>query len=238
MPWLGFPDALVQLASFLSAGANVLGSVQGGWGLAPRIPIYSPSKSCLAAPLFLTSSVAPAPSCRLHQHALRQPAVAHQARRGGSLPASSASSASGTCLQRFNSACSVSVQWPAGLDCVETLACRLTNYPSGAQHVLQSQQRTAAAQTPAQGRNRPHTAAPQTPAHGGGQLGSASPQAAARTPARSLSRQESRRLCIICCDEQREAAFVPCGHRLSCMGCAGELRSRGECPVCRSEVSS
>ncbi|XP_051576961.1 E3 ubiquitin-protein ligase MYLIP-B-like isoform X2 [Myxocyprinus asiaticus] len=39
--------------------------------------------------------------------------------------------------------------------------------------------------------------------------------------------------CILCCEEQINAAFCPCGHMFCCYNCASQLQC---CPVCRSEV--
>ncbi|XP_077599049.1 E3 ubiquitin-protein ligase MYLIP-A [Stigmatopora nigra] len=40
-------------------------------------------------------------------------------------------------------------------------------------------------------------------------------------------------LCTLCCEEQIDAAFCPCGHLVCCQTCADQLQA---CPVCRSEV--
>nr|XP_057902855.1 E3 ubiquitin-protein ligase MYLIP-A [Doryrhamphus excisus] len=40
-------------------------------------------------------------------------------------------------------------------------------------------------------------------------------------------------LCMLCCEEQIDAAFCPCGHLVCCQTCASQLQL---CPVCRSEV--
>uniref|UniRef100_A0A674E2N1 RING-type E3 ubiquitin transferase n=1 Tax=Salmo trutta TaxID=8032 RepID=A0A674E2N1_SALTR len=40
-------------------------------------------------------------------------------------------------------------------------------------------------------------------------------------------------LCMLCCVEEIDAAFCPCGHMVCCQTCANQLQS---CPVCRSEV--
>ncbi|XP_061615676.1 E3 ubiquitin-protein ligase MYLIP-A [Phyllopteryx taeniolatus] len=40
-------------------------------------------------------------------------------------------------------------------------------------------------------------------------------------------------LCMLCCEEQIDAAFCPCGHLVCCQTCANQLQL---CPVCRSEV--
>ncbi|KAJ8354346.1 hypothetical protein SKAU_G00219130 [Synaphobranchus kaupii] len=40
-------------------------------------------------------------------------------------------------------------------------------------------------------------------------------------------------LCMLCCEEQIDSAFCPCGHMVCCQNCAAQLQS---CPVCRSEI--
>ncbi|KAM9446297.1 E3 ubiquitin-protein ligase MYLIP-A-like [Clarias gariepinus] len=40
-------------------------------------------------------------------------------------------------------------------------------------------------------------------------------------------------LCMVCCEEEIDAAFCSCGHTVCCENCAAQLQS---CPVCRSEV--
>ncbi|KAL2080485.1 hypothetical protein ACEWY4_024278 [Coilia grayii] len=48
-----------------------------------------------------------------------------------------------------------------------------------------------------------------------------------------LRRLREALLCMLCCEEQIDAAFCPCGHIVCCQGCAARLEL---CPVCRSEV--
>ncbi|XP_064204254.1 E3 ubiquitin-protein ligase MYLIP-A [Anguilla rostrata] len=40
-------------------------------------------------------------------------------------------------------------------------------------------------------------------------------------------------LCVLCCEEEIDSAFCPCGHMVCCRTCAAQLQL---CPVCRSEV--
>ncbi|MEE6464899.1 hypothetical protein FKM82_006395 [Ascaphus truei] len=40
-------------------------------------------------------------------------------------------------------------------------------------------------------------------------------------------------LCMLCCEEEINSAFCPCGHMVCCEGCATQLQS---CPVCRASV--
>lgn len=39
--------------------------------------------------------------------------------------------------------------------------------------------------------------------------------------------------CIICCNEERNCAFDPCGHQNTCYGCSQRLN---ECPICRVRI--
>ncbi|XP_057684056.1 E3 ubiquitin-protein ligase MYLIP-A [Corythoichthys intestinalis] len=48
-----------------------------------------------------------------------------------------------------------------------------------------------------------------------------------------LHRVRDALLCTLCCEEQIDAAFCPCGHLVCCQTCADQLQA---CPVCRSEV--
>ncbi|CAK4665119.1 hypothetical protein LEN26_003724 [Aphanomyces euteiches] len=48
------------------------------------------------------------------------------------------------------------------------------------------------------------------------------------TPSTSLE-------CVVCMDRPREAACVPCGHRVLCLTCASSLTST-RCPICRIQV--
>ncbi|CAB1321290.1 unnamed protein product [Coregonus sp. 'balchen'] len=48
-----------------------------------------------------------------------------------------------------------------------------------------------------------------------------------------LQQLQDALLCILCCEEQMDAAFCPCGHMVCCHNCAAQLEV---CPVCRSEV--
>ena len=39
--------------------------------------------------------------------------------------------------------------------------------------------------------------------------------------------------CVICLEKEAVVAFIPCGHRCTCEGCAPSLRC---CPVCRQPI--
>ena len=43
--------------------------------------------------------------------------------------------------------------------------------------------------------------------------------------------------CSVCMDEQKNCAFVPCGHLTVCFVCANEiLEQNGKCPLCRTSI--
>lgn len=45
------------------------------------------------------------------------------------------------------------------------------------------------------------------------------------------------RECTICCDRDRDAVFLPCGHASFCKVCGDDLKRRGKgCPVCRKPI--
>ncbi|XP_072267766.1 E3 ubiquitin-protein ligase MYLIP isoform X5 [Pyxicephalus adspersus] len=48
-----------------------------------------------------------------------------------------------------------------------------------------------------------------------------------------LRKLKEAMLCMVCCEEEINSAFCPCGHMVCCEGCANQLQS---CPVCRASV--
>ncbi|KAM5322166.1 E3 ubiquitin-protein ligase MYLIP isoform 2-T2 [Glossophaga mutica] len=48
-----------------------------------------------------------------------------------------------------------------------------------------------------------------------------------------LRKLKEAMLCMLCCGEEINSAFCPCGHTVCCESCAAQLQS---CPVCRSRV--
>ena len=44
--------------------------------------------------------------------------------------------------------------------------------------------------------------------------------------------------CCICFENEREFAFIPCGHRSICRGCKSNFHNNSKCPVCRTQSSS
>ena len=45
-----------------------------------------------------------------------------------------------------------------------------------------------------------------------------------------------REACVVCLDEAKSHALVPCGHKCVCGPC-GERLAQGHCPVCRTAVT-
>jgi hypothetical protein len=41
--------------------------------------------------------------------------------------------------------------------------------------------------------------------------------------------------CIICCQEEKRLACIPCGHLATCVPCSHALRT---CPICRREIEA
>ncbi|MBN3295354.1 E3 ubiquitin-protein ligase MYLIP [Amia ocellicauda] len=48
-----------------------------------------------------------------------------------------------------------------------------------------------------------------------------------------LQRLKEALLCMLCCEEEINSTFCPCGHMVCCQSCAAHLQC---CPVCRSDV--
>ena len=41
--------------------------------------------------------------------------------------------------------------------------------------------------------------------------------------------------CIICCQDEKRLACIPCGHFTACVPCSHALRT---CPICRREIEA
>jgi hypothetical protein len=41
--------------------------------------------------------------------------------------------------------------------------------------------------------------------------------------------------CIICCQDEKRLACIPCGHFVACVPCSHALRT---CPICRKEIEA
>ncbi|XP_053322832.1 E3 ubiquitin-protein ligase MYLIP [Spea bombifrons] len=48
-----------------------------------------------------------------------------------------------------------------------------------------------------------------------------------------LRKLKEAMLCVVCCEEEINSAFCPCGHMVCCKSCASKLQI---CPVCRASV--
>jgi Inhibitor of Apoptosis domain/Zinc finger, C3HC4 type (RING finger) len=55
------------------------------------------------------------------------------------------------------------------------------------------------------------------------------------TQTESIKLQDDDDSCTVCMDADRNIAFVPCGHLLTCAVCSLAMK---KCPICRSEIAS
>ena len=60
----------------------------------------------------------------------------------------------------------------------------------------------------------------------------------APVPPPGVAPQTDDAYCVVCLDEERECAIVPCGHRCLCAGCAARFGAGAACPVCRGDVGA
>ncbi len=49
---------------------------------------------------------------------------------------------------------------------------------------------------------------------------------------------DESKICVICLDQERSHACVPCGHKVLCEECAPQIQREGKCPICRAEITS
>lgn len=49
--------------------------------------------------------------------------------------------------------------------------------------------------------------------------------------------EEEPKNCVICMDQLKQGAFVPCGHMCCCETCGKEMANKN-CPICRAKVTS
>lgn len=65
------------------------------------------------------------------------------------------------------------------------------------------------------------------------------PQAEKMTKVNEAISQEpkNRIMCLLCFDNYRQVAFLPCGHISCCVSCAETVRKQmGQCPICRQPI--
>jgi serine/threonine protein kinase len=43
--------------------------------------------------------------------------------------------------------------------------------------------------------------------------------------------------CVVCLENVRNHACIPCGHKVLCEECAPNIEQQGKCPICRAEVT-
>lgn len=42
--------------------------------------------------------------------------------------------------------------------------------------------------------------------------------------------------CVVCMENVPTMVIVPCGHMVLCEGCSGQIKSQGNCPICRGHI--
>jgi baculoviral IAP repeat-containing protein 2/3 len=57
------------------------------------------------------------------------------------------------------------------------------------------------------------------------------------TIAKEENEIDDSHLCVICLENARSHACIPCGHKILCQECAPTIEQQGKCPVCRAELS-
>jgi len=54
--------------------------------------------------------------------------------------------------------------------------------------------------------------------------------------------EDDDKVCVICCDKQKDTAFLPCAHYCVCFSCANSIMKSGvlskTCPVCREPIEA
>jgi len=48
-----------------------------------------------------------------------------------------------------------------------------------------------------------------------------------------LKEKNSIYACIICCENDRDALYMPCKHNTACLKCSKSLK---DCPICRAKI--
>jgi len=55
----------------------------------------------------------------------------------------------------------------------------------------------------------------------------------------NLPSSEESKQCVICMDLPAEIAFIPCGHKKTCLGCSKTLmKGKSPCPICRNPIQN
>lgn len=48
-----------------------------------------------------------------------------------------------------------------------------------------------------------------------------------------LQERAADHCCIICCESDRDALYMPCKHNTACLKCSKSLK---DCPICRTKI--
>ena len=49
----------------------------------------------------------------------------------------------------------------------------------------------------------------------------------------NVSENQNSNACVICCEADRDALYMPCKHNTACVKCSKNLK---ECPICRRKI--
>lgn len=49
----------------------------------------------------------------------------------------------------------------------------------------------------------------------------------------NLTEKQNVNACVICCEADRDALYLPCKHNTACVKCSKNLK---ECPICRRKI--
>ena len=53
----------------------------------------------------------------------------------------------------------------------------------------------------------------------------------------TVAQPDDATICVVCMDNKKDHAVVPCGHRCICGKCADDVQKSGKCPMCRSPLN-
>jgi hypothetical protein len=56
-----------------------------------------------------------------------------------------------------------------------------------------------------------------------------------KSPGKIQTNDTSSNLCVLCLEEEKRLACIPCGHLATCVPCGHSLRS---CPICRTGIDA
>jgi hypothetical protein len=57
----------------------------------------------------------------------------------------------------------------------------------------------------------------------------------AKVPVKGHTDDSTSNVCVLCLEEEKRLACIPCGHLATCVPCGHSLRS---CPICRTAIDA